>query len=396
MTAEAQHWKQIRHSRNAEDFLRHLAQFGPDGAFSELAQMRLDELQAQPPRAAASRAPRRPTQPAPTPPAAAAPRPVAPPRPAAPAPRPVARPAPAPMPPAGASIEPVWGEGAPLAAPRRPEPVQPAMGGFEPRYEPQQRPIYVDRAPVEPRRAGGMGRVVVVLAILGAGALGAGMWAGGGLSGLSLAGVTASNAPGDGEDWAAPVEQAEAATGTEGLTALAATTTQDASPAVAPAGVGGIEEDEPPPRPRTTASAAPSTFRPAQENSAALAPLPTPAAQVTPASAPQLQAPTPTPPQVRLRPGAVTWADRPSASRISALFPARALRENVSGRAELDCLILTTYQARCVVVSESPQGYGFGQAAMRASGGFRAERALDDGSPAVGARTRVAITFRAE
>ncbi|MDX2236943.1 MAG: hypothetical protein NW203_05210, partial [Hyphomonadaceae bacterium] len=74
VTAEAQNWKQIRHSRNPEDFLQHLARFGPDGAFSEVAQLRLNELEAQSQPAQAPQRPRRPAAPpVAQPPAAAMP-----------------------------------------------------------------------------------------------------------------------------------------------------------------------------------------------------------------------------------------------------------------------------------------------------------------------------------
>src|SRR5690606_21125252 len=47
VAAEAQNWAAIRHSRNPEDFLRHLADYSSSGAFAELAQMKLAELEAE-------------------------------------------------------------------------------------------------------------------------------------------------------------------------------------------------------------------------------------------------------------------------------------------------------------------------------------------------------------
>jgi hypothetical protein len=42
--SEAEHWRAIRDSRNPSDFMDYLARYGPDGAFSEVAELRLKQL----------------------------------------------------------------------------------------------------------------------------------------------------------------------------------------------------------------------------------------------------------------------------------------------------------------------------------------------------------------
>src|SRR5690606_13284470 len=42
--SEAEHWRAIRDSRDPADFMDYLARYGPDGAFSEVAELRLKQL----------------------------------------------------------------------------------------------------------------------------------------------------------------------------------------------------------------------------------------------------------------------------------------------------------------------------------------------------------------
>ncbi|MBL8551058.1 MAG: energy transducer TonB [Hyphomonadaceae bacterium] len=431
MAAEAQNWAAIRHSRNPEDFLKHLADFGAEGAFAELAQMRLAELEAetrrhrQTPAAAArqdamrqepvrldpTRAPQRPPmRPAPhRQPQAAAPM-----APRAPRPAPAmeglepTRPSAQPRMPRQASFEPVRSEPPPRPRPSEP----PLMWRDEPRAPPP-RP--------EPARAsgGGAGRMIILFLVLGGAALGAGIFAGDRLSVASLF-------SGGGGTQQASVASDEWSDGPEAATPAAATARVDeASSRRLPAGElpardtrqatvergrgGPLEErraDPPVPRPqiapeRTTTSSttsttsstsggspvdldpSASTFGPVQ-----LAAIPAPGGGVSPQTTAS-SAPPARPPQV-------LWSERPSAQRISELFPERAMRSNQVGRVELDCLIDTRGTPRCAVARETPPGFGFGAAAMRASGQFRAAPALDNGAPSTGAQTRLTIVFRSD
>ena len=49
-------------------------------------------------------------------------------------------------------------------------------------------------------------------------------------------------------------------------------------------------------------------------------------------------------------------------------YPERAMRANLSGKVVMDCLVLTGGTlADCKLVSETPEGYGFGESALKMS-----------------------------
>lgn len=102
-----------------------------------------------------------------------------------------------------------------------------------------------------------------------------------------------------------------------------------------------------------------------------------------------------TPPQTRAAPGNVVWTQRPSARRISELYPRSALNDGVGGRVVLDCRVLGDLSASCSIASETPSGAGFGRAAMSAASSYRARATLSDGSSAIGSSTRIAVNFQA-
>ena len=58
--SEAEHWRAIRDSRNPADFMDYLARYGPDGAFSEVAELVSSSLPDHDTRAPAPRRPVRP------------------------------------------------------------------------------------------------------------------------------------------------------------------------------------------------------------------------------------------------------------------------------------------------------------------------------------------------
>jgi protein TonB len=122
----------------------------------------------------------------------------------------------------------------------------------------------------------------------------------------------------------------------------------------------------------------------------------------TPANQPPVQvastqpASTTAPATTRAAPrGQVVWAQRPSARRISELYPARALREGVGGRVELSCNVRSNQSLACSVANESPAGLGFGQAALSASSSYRASPTLSDGSASTGSPARIVVQFQA-
>src|SRR4051812_27360581 len=76
------------------------------------------------------------------------------------------------------------------------------------------------------------------------------------------------------------------------------------------------------------------------------------------------------------------WAAKPSADSVQRFYPARAQRRNIAGRSQIRCQVTASGQAaHCVVQSEAPTGYGFGDAALRLSSQFRFRPATIDGQP---------------
>jgi protein TonB len=102
----------------------------------------------------------------------------------------------------------------------------------------------------------------------------------------------------------------------------------------------------------------------------------------------------PQPAQAPRPAGRISWAAQPSVQRIAALYPSRALRMSQDGSARLDCGVRTDFGLSCTIASESPQGAGFGQAALRAAAYFRVNANLSNGESAVGSRTNVTIRFQ--
>lgn len=367
--AEAEHWRAIRDSHDPTDFMDYLARYGPNGAFAEVAELRLKQLTAR------QEAPR---------PAPAAP----PPRPAPPLPPPRLNPR-VEMPPTRRADPP--------PAPRRIETPPPRR--FERTYE---------RADLrEPPREGGAMRAFILIALLGGAALGGGLYFGGGMPNFAATPPAQEDVnsiapppafeealePASAED-IARVPLAEAAPAQPRRQEIAARAeTERPQPAARE------EEPEPPtPAPvtswsNTSASGGPVSLRPGETSTApnTAAPAASPPQPVQVASTqPAASRPTPPPPRAT-----VVWAQRPSARRISELYPSRALRAGVGGRVELNCRVRANQSLSCNVASESPAGMGFGEAALSASSSYRANQALSDGSNSTGAPARIVVQFQA-
>lgn len=380
LSSEAEHWRAIRDSRNPSDFMDHLARFGPEGAFAEVAELRLKQLTA----ASAPPELRAPAQ----------------------------RPAPPPASPPRAPITPRV-----AMPPTRSEPAQTR------RYEappPARRPEPARRPPPErfdrndlrepPRGEGGPLRALILIALLGGAALAGGLYFGGGMNDV------VGN----------PAQQ-------DAQVAEAPATTEPESYSDDPAGPDALSLDEAidpaprrvePPRreatpPRETAqrdasedrAAAPTTswagggvqpggpvsLSPSSQPSSPTSAGPIPLSPST--SSPIASDPAPAPAPATTRPPAraatVSFSARPSASRIASLYPNRALRDGVGGRAVLDCTVASSLTLNCSVASETPTGLGFGQAAMSASSSYRASPQRSDGSSAVGQPARIVVQFQA-
>lgn len=100
--------------------------------------------------------------------------------------------------------------------------------------------------------------------------------------------------------------------------------------------------------------------------------------------------PVPRPPAVITNP---RWERRPSADQLMRAYPRRALEAEVGGRASLNCLVQPNGRvADCNLTSETPGGYGFGQAAQGLTRHFQISPRTVDGA-AVGSRVNIAVRF---
>ena len=88
------------------------------------------------------------------------------------------------------------------------------------------------------------------------------------------------------------------------------------------------------------------------------------------------------------------WEALPSPDDLARYYPTRAQVLGQQGSAAIGCTVTAAGGlADCVVLSEVPTDYGFGQAALRMSVLFKVRTVRQDGSSAVGATVRVPIRF---
>ncbi|MGQ0531369.1 MAG: hypothetical protein ACT4OF_01590 [Caulobacteraceae bacterium] len=364
--SEAEHWRAIRDSRNPSDFMDYLARYGPDGAFSEVAELRLKQLTG--PNDARAPAARPAVRPPPPPPRAEAP--------------PMRRAEPPPQ--------------------RRPEAMPPTQRRAE--VAPTRRPPidqdYTRDLRDPPKGQGGALRAFVLIALLGGAALAGGLYFGGGMGpARAPQPETVESTPAVTEQLGSefseldeapsvPLSQA-VATRPERQTQTAAREQRERERAA--------ERERAPPPPSTqvassTTGGGPIPLSPSTTAPTNTAALPPPAPVQTANVEPSIIGPST---ELRGTAGSVVWVQRPSARRIADLYPQRALREGVGGRVVLDCRVLGDLSVSCSVVSETPAGAGFGRAALGATSAYRARATLSDGLSAVGSSARIAMNFQA-
>ena len=114
---------------------------------------------------------------------------------------------------------------------------------------------------------------------------------------------------------------------------------------------------------------------------------------------------TPTPPvtsptgtgDVQALPGVIrnpTWISKPTGAQMERAYPQRPLEAGLGGRVVIQCAVTVSGALTgCSVASETPQGRGFGSAALRLSKYFRMSPRTVDGRPVEGAMVSVPITF---
>lgn len=109
--------------------------------------------------------------------------------------------------------------------------------------------------------------------------------------------------------------------------------------------------------------------------------------------------PAPLPPFVddgtpRLR--NVFWMERPTGADFARVYPTVAAEVAQNGAVTLDCTVVQAYAISCTVASESPEGWGFGAAALALAEEFRIAPVTRDNIATEGGRVLVPIRFLVE
>ena len=98
--------------------------------------------------------------------------------------------------------------------------------------------------------------------------------------------------------------------------------------------------------------------------------------------------------------GALTnpdWVSRPTPEQVADAFPKLAQALGLPGKASVGCTVTTTQSLdNCRIETETPQGMGFGQAALSLTPSFRMRPANLDGTPVGGAEVSIPIHFLME
>ena len=89
------------------------------------------------------------------------------------------------------------------------------------------------------------------------------------------------------------------------------------------------------------------------------------------------------------------WTQIPTGDEIGSLYPERAIREGVSGKATLTCAVTVDgLLTECTAVENAPGGYGFDAAALAMTASFRMKPQTRDGQPVAGGAVTIPIVFK--
>lgn len=90
----------------------------------------------------------------------------------------------------------------------------------------------------------------------------------------------------------------------------------------------------------------------------------------------------------------VRWLRRPSAALVNKVYPTTARKRGKGAEVVMSCTVGANGRlASCQVVSETPAGWGFGEAALRTKDAFQMTATTTDGQSTEGALVRIPLRF---